>query len=253
MLDNCARFRECRDPWNDAHTIWPLPCNQCLSPSSAEQVERISLVHVVFSDHIHLRGIHDRHRLEIEHSLPFGFDCFRKPRRKMVPRYFVSVPSAEIEFSMQGLRLTRSKVFRVPYFPRRRSFVSPPLPFRLSSFFLLVSVSIVRGGRAASSSGGLPKVMLTKSRFALQLKCTPCSLVSVPSPIAQKHQFFNDIVISDFVDEMSLSLMTEAKKIMSKYKTITRIFIFKCKYVENALTCARSERLHGLRGPFPCA
>ena len=60
-------------------------------------------------------------------------------------------------------------------------------------------------------------------------------------------------VISDFVDEMSLSLMTEAKKIMSKHKTITRIFIFKCKYVENALTCARSERLHGLRGPFPCA
>ena len=31
-------------------------------------------------------------------------------------------------------------------------------------------------------------------------------------PIAQKHQFFNDIVILDFVDEMSLSLMTQAKR-----------------------------------------
>ena len=30
---------------------------------------------------------------------------------------------------------------------------------------------------------------------------------------------------------------------MSKHKTITRIFIFKCKYVDKALTCARSLHL----------
>ena len=35
---------------------------------------------VFFSDHIRLRGFYDGHRLEIEYSLPFGFDCFRKLR-----------------------------------------------------------------------------------------------------------------------------------------------------------------------------
>ena len=32
------------------------------------------------SYHIRLNGVYDGHRLEIEHSLPFGFDCFRKLR-----------------------------------------------------------------------------------------------------------------------------------------------------------------------------
>ena len=35
---------------------------------------------VFFPDHINLRGVYDGHRLEIEYSLPFGFDCFRKLR-----------------------------------------------------------------------------------------------------------------------------------------------------------------------------
>ena len=64
-----------------------------------------------FSDHIRLRGIHDCHRLEIEYSLPSGFDCFRKLRllfgRKVVPRDLVGVPSAEIKLSMQWARLGR--------------------------------------------------------------------------------------------------------------------------------------------------
>ena len=50
-------------------------------------------------------------RLEIEYSLPFCFDCFRKLRllfgRKVVPGYLVGVPSTEIKFSMQWARLGR--------------------------------------------------------------------------------------------------------------------------------------------------
>ena len=64
-----------------------------------------------FSDHIRLRGIYDCHRLEIEHSLPFGFDCFRNLRllfgRKVVPRYLVGVPTTKIKLSMQWARLGR--------------------------------------------------------------------------------------------------------------------------------------------------
>ena len=41
---------------------------------------------VFFCDHIRLRGIHDRHSLELEHPLPFGFDRLSKtafgPRQK---------------------------------------------------------------------------------------------------------------------------------------------------------------------------
>ena len=37
-----------------------------------------------FSDHIRLRGIYDYHRLEIEYSLPFGFDGSKIPRRRSV-------------------------------------------------------------------------------------------------------------------------------------------------------------------------
>ena len=85
---------------------------------------------VFFSDHIRLRGVYDGHRLQIEYSLPFGFDCFRKLRmlfgRKVFPGHLVGVPSAEVKFSMQCARLGRRnrKRFRVPCFPRRRSFVS---------------------------------------------------------------------------------------------------------------------------------
>ena len=100
------------------------PCMNAFSPSAnvpSEVVEaRIcrvtledqslspSLVALFFSDHVRLRGIYVRHRLEIEHSLPFGFECFRKLRsllgRKMVLPYFVGVPSTEKKFSMQGAR-----------------------------------------------------------------------------------------------------------------------------------------------------
>ena len=51
------------------------------------------------------------HRLELEYSLPFDFDCFRKLRllfgRKVVPGYLVGVPSTKIKFSMQWARLGR--------------------------------------------------------------------------------------------------------------------------------------------------
>ena len=64
-----------------------------------------------FSDHIRLRGIYDRHSLEIEYCLPFVFDCFRELRsvlgRKVFPRYLVGVPSTEIKFSLQLARRGR--------------------------------------------------------------------------------------------------------------------------------------------------
>ena len=75
---------------------------------------------VFFSYHIRLRGVHDGHRLEIEYSLPFGFDCFRKLHllfgRKVFPRYLVGVPSAEIKKNSTqraclGRRKRKSSVF----------------------------------------------------------------------------------------------------------------------------------------------
>ena len=66
---------------------------------------------VFFSCHIRLHGVYDGHSLEIEYSLPFGFDCFRKLHllfcRKAVSRYLVGVPSTEMKFSMQRARLGR--------------------------------------------------------------------------------------------------------------------------------------------------
>ena len=66
---------------------------------------------VFFSYHIRLHGVYDGQRIEIEYSLPFGFDCFRKLHlyfgRKAVPRNLVGVPSSEIKFSMQRARLGR--------------------------------------------------------------------------------------------------------------------------------------------------
>ena len=64
-----------------------------------------------FSDRLSLRGIYDGHRLEIEYSLPFGFDCFQNLRslfdRQVVPGYLVGVPSTEVKLSMQRARLGR--------------------------------------------------------------------------------------------------------------------------------------------------
>ena len=95
----------------------------------------------------HIRhGVYDGHRLEIEHSLLFGFDCFRKLRllfgRKVFPRYLVGVPSTEIKIlhAVGSPRPTQSKRFRIPCFPRRRSFVSPPLLSGCSSFFPLIGI-----------------------------------------------------------------------------------------------------------------
>ena len=66
---------------------------------------------VFFSDHVRLRGIYDCHSLEIEYSLPFGFDCFRKLRllfvRQVVPGYLVGVPSTDVKLSMQRACLGR--------------------------------------------------------------------------------------------------------------------------------------------------
>ena len=67
--------------------------------------EEIILSPFFFSDHICLRGVYDGHRLVIEYSLPFGFDCFRELRvlfgRKVFQGYLVGVPSTEVKFSMQ--------------------------------------------------------------------------------------------------------------------------------------------------------
>ena len=61
-----------------------------------------------FSYHIRLHGVYDGHRLKIDYSLPFGFECFRKLHsffgRKVVPRYLVGVPST-------GRRNRKSSVF----------------------------------------------------------------------------------------------------------------------------------------------
>ena len=74
---------------------------------------------VCFSDHIRLRGVYDGHRLDVEYSWPFGFECFRKLRllfgRKVFPGYLVGVPSTEIKLSMQcaclGRRNRKGSVF----------------------------------------------------------------------------------------------------------------------------------------------
>ena len=109
----------------------------------------------------------------------FGFDCFRKLRfligRRMVPRHVVGVPSTEMEFSLHGdsHRLTRSRMFRVPCFPQRGSFVSPPLPSGGSAFFVLWSASIiVRVRHVASSFCSQPKVLprSCSCRVTLQLE-----------------------------------------------------------------------------------
>ena len=128
----------------------------CLFPAE-NKARRDNAFTLFFSDRLSLRGIYDGHRLEIEYSLPFGFDCFRKLRllfgRNVVPRYLVGVPSTEVKLSMQcaclGRRNRKGSVFLA--FLRRRSFVSPPLPSGCSSFFHLWSASIVRVGRVASS------------------------------------------------------------------------------------------------------
>ena len=73
--------------------------------------EDITRSRCFFSCHIRLHGAYDGHRIEIEYSLPFGFDCFRKLHpffgRKVVPRYLVGVASTEIKFSMQRACLCR--------------------------------------------------------------------------------------------------------------------------------------------------
>ena len=84
--------------------------------------EEITVSLCLSSDHIRLRGVYDGHRLEVEYSLPFGFDCFRTLRllfgRKVVfPGYLVGVPSTEIKFSMQCARLGRRN--------RKGSWLSP--------------------------------------------------------------------------------------------------------------------------------
>ena len=78
-----------------------------------------------FSDRHSLRGIYDCHSLEIEYSLPFGSDCFRKLRllfgRKVFPGYLVGVPSTEVKIlhAVCSPRRTQSKRFRVAGFFRR--------------------------------------------------------------------------------------------------------------------------------------
>ena len=139
--------------------------------------EEITRSRCFLSYHIRLHGVYDCHRLEIEYSLPFCFDCFRKLRllfgRKVVPRYLVGVPSTEIKIlhAVCSPRPTQSKRFRVPCFLRRRSSVSPPLLSGCSSFFHLWSASIIRVGHVASSLYILPKVLprSCSCRVALQL------------------------------------------------------------------------------------
>ena len=71
-----------------------LVASICLLPSQSKARGDHSVT-LFLSDHACLRGINDRHSLEIEYSLPFGFNCFRELRslfgRKVVPRYLVGV------------------------------------------------------------------------------------------------------------------------------------------------------------------
>ena len=90
----------------------------CLLPAK-EEARGDHPFTVFFSDHIRLRGICDGHCLEIEYSLPFGFDCFRKLRLlfggKLFPGYLIGVPSTEVKLSMQcaclGGRNRKGSVF----------------------------------------------------------------------------------------------------------------------------------------------
>ena len=81
------------------HAPHGLGLMSAVCPLPAQDNARGNHPFTVFcSDHIRLRGIHDGHRLEIEYSLPFGFDCFR---------HLVGFPSTELKFSMQWARLAR--------------------------------------------------------------------------------------------------------------------------------------------------
>ena len=87
----------------------------CLLPAK-DKARRDHPFTVFFSDHIRLRGVYDGHRLEIENSLPFGFDCFRFLfGRKVFRGYLVGVPSTEVKLSTQcaclGRRNRKSSVF----------------------------------------------------------------------------------------------------------------------------------------------
>ena len=140
---------------------------------------------VFFSEHIRLRGVHDGHRLTIEYSLPFGFDCFRKLRllfgRKVFPGYLVGVPSTEIKFSMQCPRLGRRYRKGSVFLASSGVEVSSLLPSGCSSSFHLWSASIVRVGQVASSFCSLPKVLprsrscrvALQSGYHMQRLCSP--------------------------------------------------------------------------------
>ena len=70
------------------HRAFASVSSVCLLPAQNKARGDYSFT-LFFSDHIRLRGIYDRHSLEIEHPLPFGFDCFQKLRsvlgRKLIP------------------------------------------------------------------------------------------------------------------------------------------------------------------------
>ena len=136
-------------------------------------------VALFFPDHVRLCRVYGRHRLETKHSLLLGFDCSPELRallgRKMSPQYLVGIPTAEIEFSLQWARLSRCN---------RESFVflaltAPPLPSQWSSFFLVLSVPIVRCDCAASSSGSLLKVPLLSCPSRVALHSIACGTALV--------------------------------------------------------------------------
>ena len=184
----------------------------CLFPAK-DQARGDHPFTVFFSDHIRLRGIYDGRCLEIEYSLPFGFDCFRKLRllfgRKVFPGYHIGVPSAEVKFSMQCLRLGRRN--------RKGSMllassveVSSLLPYFsvCSSFFHLWWASIVRVGHFASSFCGLPKVLprSCSGRVALQLGYhlqQPCSPVVARTSLLRKKEKGQRIHLSQLVSAFS--------------------------------------------------
>ena len=192
-VGNCAQSRGCQGCLKTVHaTIWPCALAPRLSPSSEGQGERRSpflLCSSLITSAPIVAG------LEIEYSLPFRFDCFRKLRllfgRKVFPGYLVGVPSTEVKLSMQWARNGRRNRKRSVFLAFADVEVPSRLPWLLNSHcsFLLWSASIVRVGRVASSFCTLPKVLprSCSSRVALQ---SDYHLQQLHSPVVARTNLF---------------------------------------------------------------
>ena len=111
----------------------------CLLPAQKKS-RRDHSVALLFSDHIGMRGICDRHRFEIEHSLPLGCDCaFENFVHSSAERWFHDTSSAFRRLRQNSPCKGPPSVDTIEKVPC--SLLSPMYKFRLA--FLAFSIVIV--------------------------------------------------------------------------------------------------------------